>query len=713
MKKLHKLAATVAMALSLGVTHQAYASQALGPFPDRGGMVVENGGRGDALLFPVFYGYGENYFTISNSSGEWVQGHLRFRGAAWSGELLDFDVILSPGDVFVFRLADIDGDGYWEIDESLDIKNFQYTGMNLDCSPEVGTVGVAKTNCLDQQTLLIPQPTNLDVNDATGNWKGGNITPELIEHHRHVGYVEFIGEGVFYPRTLMSSLMPKFIDPANAGKLSADGQRRTGNKLGTSLWSWVGGYDAYPAKDSVAPVIASSFKNLGLNPFYTETLSCDNPAVDTIGLADRCDRRTARGVPNVLSGTAFITQAGQSHGVAYNAESLFDFRTNRASAGGDRGCTGTTVAVGTDCGGRSVRHRVDNYPTDNAVILHHENPRASSTYSYVYAYAPVPAEDLFESRISFNNTWGPTLADGNDYTLVQSDGGYVTLTFPGNPYRWVDSTYVLDTWDYEFGDSANSIAEVEEAVRKGYPSSTPYPTFTPADKFGASARQRFTSYYSDNAVFDKSCEGNQRVGSPPTCGAGSLSSWYFAFFPTKFFYGEHPAYWTIAATKSADNVPGINLLGVPNGTTDDKKLLDKHGYLEAAVTNLLNWAKPLNVEVWDIFENTPMPRESECLYSPCVVPGAPSKLFAVREELAYFSIKNLKNLFEGTAHQSWDAGRVVLSVPSESNMCTSQDPRAPTKNVAGRCIDTFPGLLYTFDVDNVTGYLAHWRPMER
>jgi len=89
-------------------------------------------------------------------------------------------------------------------------------------------------------------------------------------------------------------------------------------------------------------------------------------------------------------------------------------------------------------------------------------------------------------------------------------------------------------------------------------------------------------------------------------------------------------------------------------------------------------------------------------------------VIALREELAYFNIKNLKDLFEGTTHQTWTDGRVVLMVPQISNMCTSRYPRAPhALDQAGRCIDTYPGLLYTFDVDSTTGYLAHWRPMER
>jgi len=701
MKKLHKFAATMAMALSLGVTHQAYASQALGPFPDRGGIVLDNGGRGDALLFPVFHGSAENYFTISNSSGEWIQGHLRFRGAAWSGELLDFDVILSPGDVFLFRLADIDGDGRWEIDESLDLRNFQYTGMNMSCSPEGGT-GVSRANCIDQQTLLIPAPTDQD----TGVWAGGNITPALIDHHRRMGYIEFIGEGIFYPRILMDQWMDQFINPANANALANNGQRRTGNGLGTSLWSWVNGFAAYPdpAGDGGDPVIATIPANVptGLNPSYNVAgvaESCFPIAqgnsgnfADTGGLADSCIRRTARGVPNVLSGTAFIANVGQGHGVAYNAETFFDFRTNTNSTNtnstnsGNRTCTAGLAAQGSDCGSRRVAHRVDNYPTDNSVILHHENPLANATYSYVYAYAPAP-ENVFEARISFNNTWGPTLADGNDYNLVQ-DIAPANLPFVGNEYRWTDpgNQGVADTWDFEM-NTPNSIAEVEEAIRKGYPSITPLTVYTPD---AASSRQRFTGFYWDNST---------------TLGGGNLSSSYFAFFPTKYFYGEHPGYWVGPAPQR----PGRNERGDPNGDADDLKLLGRRGYLEAAVTNLLQWSKPFNVELWDIFERTPSPEKTECVFSPCVVPEGPTEIFSVREELAIFTIKDLKNLFAsaGTAHQAWTAGRIVMRVPPASNMCIVSDPRG------FGCQGTYPGLLYTFDFDSTTGHFAHWRPLER
>jgi len=157
MKKMKKLAVAVGVALSLGVASQANAV-----------MEFQHGGKGDVVLFPYYNGSEgwENYYTITNDSPLWIQGHLRFRGAAWCAELRDFDIILSPGDVFVFRIADIDGDGEWELDQSLDIKNFQYTGlvemadqgdMDLPTSHCEGTDGEKHWPCMDPSYGLIPE----------------------------------------------------------------------------------------------------------------------------------------------------------------------------------------------------------------------------------------------------------------------------------------------------------------------------------------------------------------------------------------------------------------------------------------------------------------------------------------------------------------------------------------------------------------------------
>ena len=661
MKKLHKLAAATAMALSLGGL-SPYAS-AIGFVPN--GMEISPEMRGDTLLFPVFYGRGENLYTITNNSGSWIQGHLRFRGAAWSGELLDMDIILSPGDVFVFRVADIDGDGHWELDQSLDPKNFRYTGMLSSCVPgpylpsETGVAtAVGKQNCMDPKFTLVPLPRG---DNGVSN---SGITTDRIDYHVHNGYIEFIGEGVL--DGMSSSSMEKLINPSNAGKLAADGQREVGDGLGTSLWAWV--VSNSPNDDNTASVVFG---------------------------------RAASDVSNALGGTAFVTLVpGQSQGVAYNAESIVNFRTN------------------------THRHRVDNYVAgDQGVILHTDDAFAApGNFTYVYGYQEAGAQwnnaalsptNFQEGRISFNNTWGPTLADGDDYRMGDAETTVLSMLRPVGDGT-VPSDNALDEWDLRLG-GRNSIAEVEEAIRlagirngNALSSHVPYtdPGINPiggaAPQWGrpwdpnglipTSSGQSFTGFYFDNSTFDKACDGN---GTTPatTCSGSRAQTWYFVYAPTKFFYAEDASYWVIPSRGIDDKDIRANMLG---------RLTGKRGYLQGAVEHVLAMPKQFSVELWDIFENT----TSGCVTSPCVS----DPYWKVHEELSVFSIANVKNklIEEGasSAIMAWDMGRLLLEVSALDN--------TPTATAVGDFSDErkFPVIIYSFDITSNAG-IAHWRPMHR
>ncbi len=605
MKRINKLAASIAVVLSLGVVSQANAL-----------IELEASSTGDALLFPVFWGGAgvENYFTIMNNDNNWIQGHLRFRGAVWCGELLDMDIILSPGDVFVFRVADLDGDGFWEIDQSLDPKNFEYTGMLASCGPEVNGVTPSATieNCRDQSSILIPAPDNNDT-------PKGNITQEKIDHHRRVGQIEFIGEGVFLPRSVLNDRMKDLINPVNKGKYERLGQRRTGNDLGTHLWSWVDGYDAYPNCDTTNPDNDSDSNSCKTGLFAYE---------------QNDEKREAEDVGNVLSGTAFITKVGDSTGISYNADALVNFRTD------------------------INEHRVENYPKDTGVILHHEDSIANgsqSRYAYTYQYSESAKANEgsiynkiqgFEGRISFANTWGPSLADGDDYKGT-------------------------DTWDSMFSH-VNSIDEVNEAVLM-------------TQNKSVTARQNFTGFYMDGATFGA-------IGKTKSSG---LTSSYFSFAPTKFFSGERENLWYNSAKEDA----GYNKTG---------ELLGKRGYLTAAVNRLINVGKHVNLEVWDIFENTPrFSSDQECVVSPCIADETVIKSsMTIMEQVAYLSINNIKDVFGKTGtHQNWNAGRVVMTVkPSENGYCDG--------DVSVRCPQNYAVMMYTFDM-SPNGSVSQWRPMHR
>jgi hypothetical protein len=677
MRKTKKLAAVMAVALGVGITPYANAV-----------IELKHNGTGDVVMFPVFNGYVENYFTISNNSNSWVQGHLRFRGAAFSTELRDFDVILSPGDVFVFRVADLNGDKVWEIDQSLDPKNFQYTGQLV-------------TNPSDVRGCPTSSPTTpcMGVSPALNPAVGGSITQDLVDHNRRVGYIEFIGEAVLDGMThqIMNELISK---PGTRDSNCANifnHQTKFFSGLGTNAWMW----------------------------------SHSDTADYIKGRPGTCDRGLSD-VPNVLSGTAFITIPGASMGIAYNAEVLTNFRTAVArpadddiyAAGGANGTfpyVGATPATKSSLGTSSTiphaegEHRIDNYlrnsrlrfgtagipgiagtgttaahpnekgdttiinldAEDRAVILHNETSGAAVAKGitpfgdYVYEYVPFCAisgitveDDFLECRISFNNTWGPTLLDGDDYFLGIHPGfndghnvygGTSALRIQSTSATRTSCSYsgAFTTWDNcdDFDaryisalNVVNSLAEVEEAIRIG--------------------GQNFFAYYFDNAPFDESAGGGQ----------ASLTSYYFAYFPTKFYWAENASALATTTRESYVTLASRNMLGL--------------------------FAKPLAVEVWDIFENSGGQSTEGCISpDPC---GLRIGL-ALGHELNFFPIGFLKSPFGLEGATGYQSGRVVISPGGNSNAPTVEG--TATNNI-------FPGLFYTFELDSNVN-LGHWRSMQR
>ena len=608
MKKLNTLAAAVAVALGVSVAPHAHAL-----------IQLDSAGGGDALLFPVYHGSIDNYFTISNTANAWIQGHLRFRGAGWSSELRDFDVILSPGDVFVFRLADVDGDGLWEIDASLDERNFRYTGILPSSFSQCTSAadGSKRDKCIDSSLALIPDAATL-ARAMFGNptEAQSKFAEELRAYNLTVGYVEFIGESVLngMTRATMEALLTLDNQPA---------QTRVNSRHGTTAWAW-----------------SNAEAGFGSDR----------------GLSD---------VPNSLTGTAFLSIAGL--GVAYNAEALKNFRT------------------------MYTNHRVDNYrrvgptatpvPADanammqdswRAVIVHDENgaiTRAnggalggSPFGAYVYAFNEnqQPLEDdTTEGRISFNNTWGPTLADGDDYSLCADNNPYGIEPARNlrAPCGGADSGGA-DDWDVRLSSNVawgntitNSIAEVEEAIRL--------------------VGQEFHSYYMD--------------GQPLPNSPDPLMSLYFAYFPTKFYYGENMQNYTSAGSRA--------------------------DYIGRTVFELIRSQKPVTPAVWDINEValSSRPPTTECI-SPSTLEecfGAPPGALTFPFELQMLAIGNVKTILNGNAPVQpgvFPAGRVTMMLRG--------DPMSQPAHVALIANSSWPGLMYTFELGARTmPYITHWRAM--
>jgi len=624
MKKLHKLAAAVAVAAGIALSPQSQAIE------------LKTGGVGDALLFPVFAagaGMYENYFTISNSSNEWLQGHLRFRGSAWSAELLDFDVILSPGDVFVFRLADLDGDGEWEVDGSLDPKNFQYTGMVFNC----GTVQY----CIDANNLLEPKADDLTkagIADADG----------IIGLQRKWGYVEFIGEAVLNGGLANNPIMSALIGNS-PGEWSVY-LTGNGNGKGTNTWKW------------------SDAEN-GFRDCATGAKPCDR------GLSD---------VPNALSGTAFIVMPGQSSGLAYNAEALLDFRTmdfphridNYARRNGDKGAANLGVP-------------------NNAVILHHESAGnailgPSPWGDYTYTRGDSRGD---ECVIHFNNTWGPTLADGDDYLPTNIPGNKVPSVIPGLPTP-ANSTANLtavagndagkDAWDqrrtrtsfntgyyissvvgtmgtnFAGEPSNNSLTEVEMAIRSAQLSQRTIFNNGVGNNDLSPTGQIFTSFY-----FDAS--GVTTVRDIPL----PLHSYYLAFFPTKFYYSED-----------------INTCGSSSYLT------------ERVIDNLLR-NKPITIEVWNT-EEVPCVCTTTGTISPSPTGNSSACNKVLGYELNILDIDWLKSAFTDGNCPGYKNGRTVVRLDTlTSNPLEARDGSG------------YPGLMYNFEMSSQATTLAHWRSMHK
>jgi hypothetical protein len=619
-------------------------------------------------LFPIYHGFFENYFTISNIENAWIQGHIRFRGAAWSAEMRDFDVILSPGDVMVFRVADIDGDGEWEIDQSLDPLNFKYTGMYAyDGMPFTckDSVGSPIDGCMEKSNALIPSVASCST-----------LTEGVIGYQKQAGYVEFIGEATLDGMThdIMNNLLN------NANQLY---QTKVFNKRGTTAWVWS---DADGSRGGAG------------------AWSGDR------GLSD---------VPNALSGTAFITNPGWSHGLAYNAEALVNFRTE--TCGGDStggGDSSSNTADGPDgCNSYAYgEHRIDNYRANNgisidtvggyggtgrvnpprnnkfgfnplaanrAVIVHNENGiianagLTSPNGDYVYWWTGDNRDE--EGAIAFNNTWGPTLADGDDYEMtdtfanvtgspelppgktgsVNVNGDPWSLRFTGCPFLGYSAGFgsPLDDYDCAWSASpnaypqANSLAEVDEAIRAG--------------------GQMFSGYYMQDDIFDKSGASTDK-----------LTTQFISFFPTKFFYFE---------------IPGPD----PTFGTLDEFTCNRAVAMTA-------YPKDVNVQVWDTEER---PLILSTGGSECISPATLGECFTsiqglgLHFEVGVMGIDFVKSIIAPNV-DGWQAGRAVFDLLNDGT-------DAPYL-IRGGASKAFAGLMYAFEWDGFPpSVLAHWRSMQR
>jgi hypothetical protein len=562
---------------------------------------------------------------------------------------LDMDIILSPNDVFVFRVTDMDQDGNWELDQSLDPNNFMYTGHAVsECDANIpdntGSSAPNVAECRDFSIALFPNLTGA-AGTALDPAAYPNIRDQMIADQKAYGYIEFIGEAVLVGCDGLQA------EGGEGCDLDGDGDNQ--NDWPLDSWVWSDDDRGASRNDAYVPVDG-----------------------------------TLAGVGNWLSGQFWIALPGTAGtGVGGSAIMFRDFRTNSGN--------GT--------------HRVDVqlYPFNSEVIVHNDNPAAADD-AYIYRY---PDGDMFEQHISFNNTWGPTLADGDDYDLsanstlmyTQVDalgtaptvnrGGSVLqpmqfgvgsgLMLAQDAYR-MSTTGVIgaDFWDDYAGfpslyTQVNSIAEVELALNNN--------------------AQSFSGHFFDMASSSKGA------------GASPLMTAYFVHFPTKFYRGEFA--YTLGAPFS----------GLPH-------------YVNYAVDYLLsrNTVKVYDVEPWDTDENYQCIPGERSIVSPTVLdPGMTTVnpdgttggggdlgfevencQWPFRYELNLVTIQELKDTHPNPTNAS------DINVRDFVEGQLNAFPRDNNLIGTGGEVNfrqSFPGLWYGFNLEIGSGGvgLRHWLPMHR
>jgi hypothetical protein len=126
-------------------------------------------------------GLTDNYFTVVNwDYDEWINAHVRVRTGQCSVELLDFDVLLSPNDIFTFDLYQApDGDTVFA---SCDEHTLTASGFAVDAN-----------GCFILDTGTFPGQLSL-IQECGQCPDGTAITAQAALEATRWGYVEVIGE---------------------------------------------------------------------------------------------------------------------------------------------------------------------------------------------------------------------------------------------------------------------------------------------------------------------------------------------------------------------------------------------------------------------------------------------------------------------------------------------------------------------------------------
>jgi hypothetical protein len=342
---------------------------------------------GDSILFNYYDirttaqggpGLSDNYFTVVNNDDDnYVNAHVRVRTGQCSVELLDFDVILSPGDVFAFDLYQTDT-GSTQF-ASCDTDTLVASGFNVDSN-----------GCyvLDSTTF----PDMLGLIEICGNCPDGSGAPlsaaDALEATRW-GYVEVIGELEMHPATPGTGVAHCLASQLDAGDYT--------------LWKW-----------------------------YTEDISGSTC----------CDYHDAKcySPDDELFGRVYYARFDASRNLVRLATSngLSEYSAVCGSAPSITGspsgsCTGIIVhrpcyqdsSPGCSSGDGELDNTNDYVVNDAryayAAASTAGDPAGADDMNYCF-YKDKIAGSTVTNRVGAAATFGPTLADLNDYSSAPRDG---------------------------------------------------------------------------------------------------------------------------------------------------------------------------------------------------------------------------------------------------------------------------------------------------
>jgi hypothetical protein len=379
-----------------------------------------NGGPGDALIFPYYdvrsvadggLGLTDNYFAVINNSEVWVQSHVRVRTGRCSVELLDFDIMQSPKDVFVFDLyRDPDGGITFA---SCDKNTLEDSGFNLnyDADHNVATGDAEGDDChllkasnFSDMLSLITTCGDCDT--------GGTITVAQALELVQKGYIEVIEEGVVQPKSTDKTLCYD-----NAGDDPAAGVTIPGKTL-RDLW------DTTCTEDIYAPEA-----ELQGRQYFVEVNHTVAPVI----------------VKRLAQANAAILDYNSEHGLILH-ENTYEDELAAAECNADDGsercyayaAAETADAAGAKADGANDLNRcfyVDKIGTDPVINKFGAaatfGPTLADIYSPRNGYLYVTAPNLYNSGLSaFDSVqYFTTVAD--NWTKQYVDSHYFYAPLPG------------------------------------------------------------------------------------------------------------------------------------------------------------------------------------------------------------------------------------------------------------------------------------------